>query len=48
MILHNNIMDAHFGAATRAGQYSAAVSIAFSAHTCTHTHTGDTNNYSEY
>ena len=33
IILHNNIMEAHFGAATHAGKYSAAVSIAFSAHT---------------
>lgn len=45
MILHNHIKEAHFGAATHAGQHSDAVSIAFSAHT--HTHTDDTNDYSE-
>lgn len=48
MILHNNITEPHFGAATHEGQYSAAVSIVFSARMHARTHTEDTNDYSEY
>jgi hypothetical protein len=40
-------MEAHFGAATHVDQYNAAVSYHIQ---CihTHTHTKDTNYYSEY